>query len=268
LNPIDESIKVALTDFGSAERIFELLHDKAIVEFQSNRDDIADIAPTGWIRRDRVKIKPGIRLLIGSGRDKKVINELIEDCNRAKGSSSLVLDNWVNYPRRFDANPNCLVVTDPWARDYALNCWPTVKVEMKLIDRAHLRIEHSGKIARILVIGTPKNEYTIESLSRHKVDGSCACAEIHSIKKTFPNISIFFKPHPNVSFACSKIPSDVSILMKRTKLQNLADNKTIVVGRPSYAHYFFETIGIPAFFSEPVNQLWHGPKFRELNLIL
>jgi len=268
LNPTDQSLKVVLTDFGSAERIFELLQYKDRLEFQSTRDDTAGFAPNGWIRKARIKIEPGMSVLIGSGHNKRFTNELLDHCNSEKGISILVLDNWVNYLERFDVNPNRLLVTDPWAREYALKCWPKAIVEMEIIDRSHLRVEHSGKIAQFLVIGTPKNKYTVEHLSRHKDDGSCACPEISLIKRTFPNVNVVFKPHPNVLFACAEIPRDVSISIGHIKLQHLVDNQTIVVGRPSYAHYFFETIGIPAFFSESVNDLWHGPKFKEFTSIL
>jgi hypothetical protein len=255
-------LKIALSDFGSAHRLIELFGEIQEVEFTSMREDVARLAPKSWTRRATLQLGSGDELIIGTGSATAYTDTLINQCKNTNSKAITLIDSWVNYEKRFNNDPDEILVTDPWARDYAKNCWPKLKIRLLLIDRSKFLVQHSGVVNRVILIGTPSNQYTIDSLVRHNNLGSCLCPEIKFAKNWFKEPEIIVRAHPSNIGTCQHNELQENVNMTETALNKLANENTIVLGRPSYAHYYYESIGVPAYFSEKVNELWKGPKFR------
>jgi len=255
-------LKIALSDFGSAHRLVELFGEIQEVEFTSVREDVAKLAPKSWKKRETLQLSSGDELIIGTGSSAVHTDTLINQCKKTNSKAITLIDSWVNYEKRFSIYPDEIIVTDPWARDYAQNCWPKLKVQLLLINRSKFFIQYSGVVNRVILIGTPSNRYTIDSLVRHNNLGSCLCPEIKFARTYFEEPEIIARAHPSNIGICQHTELQNIIHKPETALNELANENTVVLGRPSYAQYFYESIGVPAYFTESVNELWKGPFFR------
>ena len=257
-----QQTKFFLGDYGSTHRIIELYGSVRELEYYSLRDEVVSIVPKSWKRQSSLKLNATDELIIGSGNNSLATDTAIKECNKVGAKATVLVDSWVNYPSRFSILPSEVLVTDPWARDYAKSSWPNVPVIMKLINRTQLSIKHLEIIKKVIIIGTPRNNYTEETLSRHSYGGDCLCPEIGLVEKAYKDCMIVLHPHPNVGRVCSLTRSEITNFDRQSELINEASPHSIMIGRPSYAHYIFESIGVPAYFSERVNTLWKGPLFR------
>ena len=256
-----------LTDRGSTDRLKELVNGFKDIHYTCHPD---------WKHRDPLFYQKQFDLaldlsaidsfLIGSGSDIDFTDFWIRKSKSAKKTSIVFLDSWVNFENRFTESPDYLIVTDPWARDYAQKVFgKTIKLELVKIDRSSQGIKHSGVVKEVLIASTRKNNYTEVVSGLHQ--DNCVCPDLEKAKRYFPNSIFRVRPHPDLSEACFadyEEDSKVEIVNPNRPLRDQLSQSGILLGPPSYAHYYAESLGVPAFLTRKANNNWHGPLFRYL----
>ena len=240
--------------------LVEIFSNLTHAHYFVTRKELLTGVPRSWTEIHSLDFRYKQTVFIGTGNDSNITDEAIKRTLKVHGEPVVFLDNWVNFDRRFQENPAYILVSDPWAREYAENCFP--KFEIKSISPKRAKILPEGTfVEKVLLLGSPKNNYTLDEFERHDSGGGCLCPELDISRKHFPNAELFVKPHPKSKIICGILGKAKLI---RQPLELLIQPKIVAIGRPSYAHYYLESRGVPAFFTEKVNENWHGPLFRVL----
>ena len=256
------------TDNGSTDRLIELTRHIERGHFINEQPRNLVISLPRWIQHEsKASLSEFSEVIIGSGSNIKYVDAWIRKAQEMGRRSYLLLDNWVNFENRFTKRPDTLIVTDPWARDYALSLYEkTIPIEMHLIDRSPSAIRHSGKVEEVIIASARQNTYTIYESQRHSE--ICVCPELHKANRHFAQTVFVVRPHPFFKHSCTKDFSGdprIHTTNSTESLSNLVSETRVLLGPPSYSHYFVESLGMPALLSCKANANWHGPQFRYLD---
>jgi hypothetical protein len=255
---------VILSDFGSTDRIVEVFDFSygcsAVLRFSELRNAI----PKNLKVQETSSLANYESIIIGSGVDTQFVDYWILEARRLRLPSGVLLDSWVNYQDRFSHLPDNLIVTDLWAYDLARKNFPSTQIKRLLPDRTHLWIEHTNQVESVLVLASLHNNYTEYSSLRHS--DYCVCPEMEIAKRRFPGAKVRLRPHPKRKDLCDYLfPQYKPEILRFRPLHEDVSSYSVALGPPSYAHYYLESIGVPAFFTETTNKNWSGPQFRLIN---
>jgi hypothetical protein len=208
------------------------------------------------------------------------IDEIYDFSIRCAGegkSVELVMDNWVNFEKRFQLQAFTSVTTfDEYAYDYAKKLLNN-KVPVSLKSNHYLKMlsKRFTPVAQenvsVLFLDSLSNTYTDYEAGDH---GSyCKCEVFSGFLGSKFVKSFVYRSHPSAAkdLCLEKFvahPKFRSSLEGAELIEDL-NQANLVVGNPGYALYVSQSLGIPTYLSSPTNRHWHGPSFpfwSEVNL--
>lgn len=200
------------------------------------------------------------------------IDEIYDFSIRCVGegkSVELVMDNWVNFEKRFQLQAFTSVTTfDEYAYNYAESLLKG-KVPVLLKTNQYLQmlskrfVSYPREKLSVLFLDTLSNTYTDYKEGDH--GQYCKCVVFsHFLRSEFVE-SLIYRSHPAAlhDLCFEKFVNHPKFRQSLTGAELIEDlnQANLVVGNPGYALYVSQSLGIPTYLSSPTNRLWHGPSF-------
>ena len=212
-------------------------------------------------------------IVIGSGSNPSAYEGLITTAKKKKIKTSLIIDSWVNYEKRFLTPPDEIIVFDIWAFELSKRLFPKIKcVHVTNYYLEHLQASfRSVAPNQVLILDSVNNNYNGHYLGPH--GDNCICQFASRVNQKLVAETVIRK-HPSQERAdCELFLSRLSSARSSPRIRFSEESlikdlqySIFLVGPASYAHYLAESLNVPAFLSKKPNSEWNGPKFRDLQL--